>query len=148
MKLNMPLKILIGLATAWVMIYPLLLFVSWFMIPLSFGFTAERNGNPPYFFFVFFMLFMFISIGSTFLQALLQAFYISHIILNKTGSDVARVILGIFNYIFPFLAMPIYFFIYILPISPPDWAQAPAIRQAETPKPSDPVLEIPEQKDA
>jgi len=41
---------------------------------------------------------------------------------NKKGSDLLRIILGIGSIFMPYVAMPIYYFIYIWPDITPDWA--------------------------
>jgi hypothetical protein len=73
---------------------------------------------------------------SSFLQLGLTAFYLAHVILNKTGNDILRVVLGIFVFIFPYVAMPVYYFIYILPEYTPQWALAVSAGQMVAPDPS------------
>jgi hypothetical protein len=47
---------------------------------------------------------------------------IAHIIKNKNGLDVLRIILGIGCFYLPYLALPVYYFNYIWPDNYPDWA--------------------------
>jgi hypothetical protein len=55
---------------------------------------------------------------ASFVQIALQVFYWSHIILNKTASDVGKILFGLGCFMFPWLTMPIYFFMYVLPEPP------------------------------
>jgi hypothetical protein len=80
-----------------------------------------RTSELPLFFSGF-MLFMLIMIFSSFLQMATSGFYIAHIIKNKNGLDILRIILGIGSFYLPYLALPVYYFIYIWPDSYPDWA--------------------------
>ncbi len=119
MKLSKSLKVLIGLVTTWVVLYPLALCVLWFtMFPLM----MISGSEPDPFFFMLFGIFMLISIASSFIQWGMTIFYLTHIILNREGSDMARVLLGVGAFTLPFLAMPFYYFIYIWPEQPPAWA--------------------------
>jgi hypothetical protein len=126
MKISKPWKILIGLVTLWVAIYPLLFLAGWFLMVFSMAGTIAyteqlANESFPAFMIPFFCIFP-IHILTIFLQIGLSAFYLFHVIKNKTGQEVIRVILGMGNFYMPFLAMPIYFFIFIWPETPPEWA--------------------------
>jgi len=71
-----------------------------------------------------FLPFFLLILCSSFLQFGLSAFYLTHVILNKTGNDIIRVVLGISVFTFPYIAMPVYYFLYIWPENPPKWALA------------------------
>ncbi|MDH3943625.1 MAG: hypothetical protein OEV06_06000 [Anaerolineae bacterium] len=62
-----------------------------------------------------------------FLQFGLMIFYIAHIVKNKPAAELLLIILAVGTYIMPYLAMPVYYFIYIWPDDPPDWALAPPV---------------------
>ena len=122
MKISKPVKIIIGLLTGWVLISPFLFMVSWFGFVFSMAIQANQNqpnAFPLLFIPVFFLLFF-----STFLTVGLVAFYLVHVLLNKTAGDVLRVVLGLGIVFFSFIGMPVYYFIYILPDNPPQWALA------------------------
>jgi len=125
MRISKPIKILLGFLTAWVAIYPLAIIVTWF----SFMFIAigavEYQAAPENLVFpaIFLPIFILIMCSSV-LQISLTAFYLTHVILNKTGNDIIRVLLGISVFFFPYLGMPIYYFVYVLPANPPTWALA------------------------
>ena len=131
MTLNRTAKILVGLGTAIVVLFPFLMaaliIMPAFMMPMMGG----REPDPaifPVFFSVFFLIFplMFLFI---FLQIGLMVFYIIHIIKNNAASELFRILSGVGLYIMPYLAMPFYYFVYILPETPPDWAlAAPAVK--------------------
>ncbi len=127
MTLNRTAKILVGLGTAIVVLFPFL-FMALFFIPMfAMPMMAGRSEPDPafvgIFFSAFFLIFplMFLFV---FLQLGMMVFYIVHVIKNNTGSDLLRILLGVGLYIMPYLAMPFYYFVYILPETPPDWALA------------------------
>ena len=122
MKLNKTWKIVIALASLWVIGYPFVFMAFVFAMIGSVAFTqASSSEPPPVFLFFFFILFPFIMLSS-FLQVGLSGFYLAHIIKNKTASDVLRIIFGIGAFYMPFIAMPFYYFVFIWPDSPPEWA--------------------------
>ena len=125
MRLSKFWKVIIGLATGWEVIWPFLLFLSWITF-MFIAISTSENQNPsddsviP----AIFIPIFFLMICSSFLQLALKIFYLVHVILNKTANDGLRVIFGILIFLFSFIAMPIYYFIFILPENPPDWASA------------------------
>jgi len=123
MKINMPMKIILGILTAWVVIYPIIFFLAWIVMVFSFASQANQNTSEPNGLALLVFPVFFIIICSAFLQIGLEIFYIVHIILNKVGGDFLRALLGVGLVFFPFIAMPVYYFIYILPEIPPKWAQ-------------------------
>lgn len=132
MKISLPGKIIIGILTAWVVLTPLLFFGLWFFfifaIAASSGPTSQNPNVVP----LFISPILFLVICTSFLHIGLQAFYIVHIVLNKTGSEVIRAVLGVGMIFLAFLAMPVYYFIYVLPANPPAWALTRNSPQAET----------------
>ena len=126
MKLNRTWKIIIGLASLWVICYPFVFVAFMFAMVGSIAFAAGTRNEPsssamlPFFSF-FFIVFPLIFLSS-FLQLGLSGFYLAHIIKNKTANDVLRIIFGVGAFYMPFLAMPFYYFVYIWPASPPEWA--------------------------
>ncbi len=122
MKLTKTLKVLIGVLTAVVVITPLLLFGLWMSMLPFMAMSNRWGGEPGPVFFMIFGIFMFIAIVSAFLRWGMSVFYLTHVILNREGSDVARVLLGVGSFVLPLIAMPFYFFVYIWPKQPPAWA--------------------------
>jgi hypothetical protein len=122
MKISQPAKILIGFLTAWMVVLPFMFVLVWFFFIFSMATVSDQPqpaaGAIPV---VFFLVFFFLAISSLVYFGL-EIFYIIHILLNRTGTDVARILLGIGIIFFGFVGMPIYYFIYILPKSPPHWA--------------------------
>ncbi len=135
MKLSKPIKIIIGLLTAYVMISPFIYIGIWFYAIFSMN-TMDYNYFPDVSTLSTGILPIFFLITcSAFLHIGIQIFYIAHVILNKAGGDIIRVILGIGMFLFAFLAMPVYFFIFILPENPPTWALASYAGQVKSPNP-------------
>jgi hypothetical protein len=56
------------------------------------------------------------------LQYPLIAFYVAHIVMNSSANDVARVIMALGVFFVPYIVMPFYFLVYVLPTNPPAWA--------------------------
>lgn len=59
------------------------------------------------------------------LDLVLDAVYMIHVIKNTTGSDTIRIILALGIFILPFIAMPVYYYLYIWLDEPPKWAKKP-----------------------
>jgi hypothetical protein len=135
MKLSKTARIITGLLTAGVVLYPflILLFVlgMTLLMPLS-VILLEQNSSPGgsaltgMVFFLVFILYIFLQFFLVFLLIGMSIFYLVHVIKNKTGRDIWRVILGVGVFYLPYLAMPVYYFIYIWPEHPPQWALEPA----------------------
>ncbi len=128
MQLNKPMKILVGLATLWLAIYPFLFFAVWLFMAMGMGFfsTTSSGSEPPFFMFPFFAIFP-LHCFTILLQFVLMAFYLIHVIKNTKASETVRIILGVGCFFMPFIAMPIYFYIYIWLETPPAWAAQPQI---------------------
>jgi len=125
MRISKSIKILLGLLTAYLVIGPFIGMIAWFSFMFMAIGAVEYQAAPEALVIpaVFLPFFLFI-ICTSFLQIGLTAFYLTHVILNKSGNDVIRVVLGICVFFFPYVAMPVYYFIYILPVNPPRWALA------------------------
>lgn len=125
MKLNKPVKILVGLATLWFAIYPFLFFAVWLLMVGGIMISAESSSNDfPLALIPFFTIFP-LHFCTIFLSFILMAFYLVHVIKNTTGNETIRIILALGNFFMPFLSMPIYFYLFIWLEIPPDWALAP-----------------------
>ena len=129
MKLNKTWKIIIGLLTGWTLIYPFLFIFLWFGFMGSFFLSGDPSmmgdeevlGIMRPFFYI-----MPIIILSSFVQLGLTIFYLIQIISNKEGSDTMRILIGVGLFVMPYIAMPLHYFVYIFPETPPEWALAKA----------------------
>lgn len=124
MKITHSIKVLVGLATAWVAIYPLLFFAVWLMMMLSMWGRIPLSGSEfgfPASFGLFAAIFP-CHLLTVFIQFGLMAFYLAHVVKNKVGSETIRIILGVGMFFMPFIAMPIYYYAYIWLDEPPAWA--------------------------
>lgn len=125
MKMTRPTKIFIGIATLLVASLPFVIMALAFlpMVAMPFAMQSLEDGLgflPPFFGF-FFLLFP-VMMCITFLQLGLMIFYIIHIVKNKAGAEVYRILTAIGLYFLPFFAMPFYYLVYIWPEEPPEWA--------------------------
>ncbi len=118
MTLNKTAKTAVGLGTLWVLFYPVLFFGFMFLSMMEF----DRFGSP----------FPFDSFGLIFpmhcltaiVQLGLMGFYLAHIIKNTGAAETVRILLGIGIFLMPYIAMPLYFYLYIWRAEPPEWAWA------------------------
>ncbi len=126
MQLNKPIKILIGLGTLWIVLYPILFIAVWLTMFIPFILSANNTEtSTPFFMGPFFALFP-LQCFTILLQFGLMAFYLIHVIKNTKASETIRIILGIGSFFLPYIALPVYYYLFIWRETPPAWAQAPA----------------------
>ncbi len=137
MKISQAARIILGLLTLWVLIYPFIFGVAWILFIIFVSAPQNQTSTAaytiPFFLLPFFVLFF----ASVFIQVGLQAFYLVHLIVNKAGNDVVKAILGVGIFLFTYLALPIYYFVYLLPDQPPSWALASTMDKPSATRPPD-----------
>jgi hypothetical protein len=130
MTISKPLKILVGIGTVWYALYLLLAVVS---ILLLFGYIVvaltmggESVANLQTFLRQILTLELMLPIHacSLFLEVGLLVFYLIHTLKNTKASDALRIVLGLGHLFLPFVAMPVYYYLYIWQENPPEWAAA------------------------
>ena len=138
MQLSIPAKVAVGIATLAVVVLFLLILLP---IPLFFlsingaiAVSEEQARAVLETFLSGFNLLVVIIFAFNILNFALITFYIAHAVMNASGSVPLRVALSVGLFILPFIAMPTYFLVYILPSSPPTWA----IAQEPPPQPHGP----------
>jgi hypothetical protein len=119
MNISKPVKILIGVLTVFAVLFPFFImpvFMMFFMFSSGFPFFDPQSVPNPNdieamlpFMFVFYPLMMCFSV----VQLGLQIFYIIHEIKNKALTDTFRILFAIGTFLLPYVAMPIYFFVYL-----------------------------------
>lgn len=121
MKLNKSAKIIVGVGTLFVAAFPFLFMVIFFLPIFLAGFGRGEEPSPAFVgaFFLIFPLMLLFSL----LQMGLMIFYVVHVIKNSTASEAIRILLGVGIYFMPYIAMPTYYLVYVLPDTPPEWAQ-------------------------
>ncbi|KAA3642365.1 MAG: hypothetical protein DWQ07_25360 [Chloroflexi bacterium] len=130
MKLSKTWKYIIGLATAWIVIFPFTFVFLYFAMMFSFIFTAGAEPEQTTFgfagvwIFLIFMIFFVLQFFTAFLQMALSGFYLYHAIRNQAGSEILRTILAMGSFYMPFIGMPIYYFAYMWPDEIPSWARS------------------------
>ena len=101
MKLSKTWKYIIGLATAWIVVFPFTLVFLYFAVMFSLIFTAGAEPDPTTFgfggiwFFLIIIVFSIIQMFTTFLQMGLSGLYLYHAIRNEDGSEILRTLLAI-----------------------------------------------------
>jgi hypothetical protein len=128
MNLSKPIKILVGIATFWYALYLLLTLIG---ILILFGFVflsllqgGESVSNLRVLFTRIsgFELMLPVHFCSLLLEVGLLIFYLIHTIKNTKASDSMRIVLGLGHLFLPFIAMPVYYYLYIWRENPPEWA--------------------------
>ena len=129
MNISKPYKILIGIGTIWFALYPLLFMAVWFLMFLGMGFmpllaggSSSPNPEAPFMIFPFFGIIFPLHFCTIFLGFGLMVFYLIHVIKNTKADEAVRIILGVGCFFLPFIAMPIYYYLYIWQDNPPEWA--------------------------
>jgi hypothetical protein len=119
MKLSKPVKIIIGILTLFVVLYPFVIMPA-FMFFFMFNFTIpvlETSAVPTIemidSFFPLMMAFYPLMMCFSGIQLGLQIFYIIHIIKHKALEDTFRILFAIGSFMMPYVAMPIYFIVYL-----------------------------------
>lgn len=128
MKLSQPVKILVGVATLLMFLFPLVFVGVWFLMMFSMFLGTIREELFLLTFFLPMMIIFPLQFLMLILQLGLKVFYLTHVIKNKTGSESARVILGLTVFYLPYIGMPIYYFMYIWPDQSPDLAPTPVLQ--------------------
>ena len=132
MTLGKPVRILVGIATFWYALYLLLtilgilLFFGYVFISLMAGGEAIENLRPLFKQILSLEMMLPIHLCSLMLEVGLLIFYLIHTFKNTKASDAMRIALGLGHLFLPFVAMPIYFYLYIWREAPPEWATAKA----------------------
>ncbi|MBN8579809.1 MAG: hypothetical protein J0L96_03990 [Anaerolineae bacterium] len=131
MKLDKSIKILVGGGTFWVLFYPLLFIIIWFLaIP---GVMFSSPSESSFSMFSMFDLIFPLHCLTAIMQFALMGFYLFHIIKNTLVSDSIRVVFGIGIFFMPIIAMPVYYYFFVWKDSPPKWA----LPEIKTSQPSD-----------
>lgn len=128
MTFNKPVKILVGIATFWYALYLLLTIVSivllfgYVFVALLVGGESVSNLRGLLTQILSLELMLPIHLCSLSLEVGLLIFYLVHTIKNTKASDSMRIVLGLGHLFLPFVAMPVYYYLYIWREKPPEWA--------------------------
>jgi hypothetical protein len=129
MKLSQPVKILIGLATLWLVAYPVMFIGFMFLMP----YTFMMSDSPEFMPFTGFGIIFPLHCLTMIITLSLMVFYLIHVIKNTTASETVRVILGVGIFFMPYIVMTLYYYLFIWRDVPPDWAVGKlAASQTET----------------
>ena len=128
MTLSRPAKIAVGILTFWYALYLFLTIVG-ILILFGFVFTSILQGGESvlnlrvlFTRIPGFELFLSVHICGLFLEVGLLVFYLIHTIRNTKANDALRIALGLGHLFLPFVAMPLYYYLFIWRDNPPQWA--------------------------
>jgi len=120
MTISKPIKILIGVFTLFMVLFPFVImpaFTMFFMFKSgSLFFDTQAMTNPNEIvqaMMPMMMIFYPTMMCYSLMQLGLQIFYIIHDIKNKVLTDTLRILYAIGTFFLPFVAMPIYFIAYL-----------------------------------
>ena len=114
-KLGKPDKVLVGLATVWVAIYPLLFLYGFWLGLSQLSFFAPVKPLEGFSLFIYSFVFSIPVVYVTIiLYLVLIVLYLSHLHRITTAPVIARVMFGISIIFLPFIAMPAYYLVFIL----------------------------------
>ncbi len=120
MNISKPVKILVGILTAFGILFPFVImpvFMMGFMFSSGFPFMDHQSftnpGDLQKTMFPFMMVFYPLMMCFSLVQLGLQIFYVIHAIKNKTLSDTYRILFAIGAFLLPYIAMPVYFIAYL-----------------------------------
>ena len=109
MKIKTPQKILLGIATIFYVIFPIMIVAFWGPILLNLYLSKAPEPPNPYFAQIFAVsLCLFIP-----LQLILLLFYVIHASQNKLVSENVRIIFMFSMFLAPFIIYPIYYYRYL-----------------------------------
>ncbi len=124
MSHSQPVKILIGLLTAALVVAPffLVVFAMLFSFLPALPLLAGESEPPEAFFLLFAALPLVLVPAALCLNLLifgLQIFYTVQILKNRQLSDTPRILFTLGTFFIPYLTMPIYYFTHLLKDAPP-----------------------------
>ena len=128
MTLAKPDKYLVGISTIYYVVYLLLtvagiiVFFGHVFLTLMGGDESAANLRPLFTRILSLEFILPLHVCSLLLEVGLLIFYLIHTIKNTKASDAIRIALGLGHIFLPFIAMPIYYYLYIWRENPPVWA--------------------------
>jgi hypothetical protein len=130
MILSKPVKILLGIGTAWLTVFPAFFVAAWMLMSIgmmAIPFLLRDRFSPAALLLLIipFVLIFVLEFATIALQMFMLVFYLIHIIKNTVAPESLRIIFGVGNFFMPFISMPIYYYLFIWLDRPPDWALNP-----------------------
>ena len=125
MRLNRPIKVLVGLATAWPLIY-VALFLAFIVVSTVIGQVsrgAGRHGGP-----VIVVLVFLAHLGTIVLIGALQVFYVAYVVTSERVPQQQKALWVAVVFLGNIMAMPFVFYQYVWP---DEWPRVAAMRSRE-----------------
>ncbi len=132
MNISKPAKIIIGILTVFAVLFPFIMpvFVMFLIFSAGFPFLDPQSLANPHEFSKIFMPVMLIFYPTimcfSLVQLGLQIFYLIHVIKNRVLTDTLRILFAIGTFLLPYIAMPIYFIVYLWNDKPQEPKSQPA----------------------
>ncbi len=120
MKLSKPVKIVVAAGTAWIILYLIFALLRWASALTGIGFL--RDLEAPISAVILSLFFVGLQWFTIIVHLALVGFYLVHIARNASASDELRVIFSMGIFVLPYLAMPVYYYLFIWRDQPPAWA--------------------------
>jgi hypothetical protein len=125
MKLNKTWKVIIGLLTVMIIFGPFIIVAVVFATVGDFIFIenlSQLSDQEASQLIAVMSSTMVVMIIGGIVQTGISIFYLVHAIMNKAGKNILRILLTVGVFFLPYIAMPFYYFVYIWPETPPEWA--------------------------
>jgi hypothetical protein len=113
MTISKPVRILVGITTFWYAFYLLLILFGFVFVSNLTGGESGTNLRALFTLGLPLEIILPFHLCSLFLEVGLLIFYLIHTIKNTKASDAMRIVLGLGHLFLPFVAMPIYYYLYI-----------------------------------
>ena len=118
MKVSKSVKWIIGIATAWSVLNPIVFIALVFVLPWD---LIVHDASV-------FMNSTLVKIALGLLgltivnQLALMVFYLIHVVKNSAAEESVRIVLGLGFFFMTVVAMPVYYYLYVWRETPPEWA--------------------------
>lgn len=124
MRLNRPMKVLVGLATLWPLIY-MLLFVAFVIVAMIVGEASRGSARHAGFPFAAVLTFL-AHLGTIVLIGLLQVFYVAYVVVSDRVPQQQKALWVAVVFLGNIMAMPFVFYQYVWPDEWPRVAATPS----------------------
>ena len=118
MRVSQPVKKIVGIATAWDALNPIVFILFLLILPWNL-----ITVDPALFFASNLVVLGLVLLGLTVVVHIaLLVYYLIHVVKNLAAEESVRIVLGLGFFFMSTIAMPLYYYLYIWRDTPPDWA--------------------------
>ncbi len=123
MRVSQPVRKIVGIATAWDVLNPIVFILFLLILPWDL-----ITFDPALFFASNLVVLGLVLLALTgVIHIALLVYYLIHVVKNAAAEESVRIVLGLGFFFMSYIAMPLYYYLYIWRESPPDWAAGEAV---------------------